>query len=86
MEITVDDVLKDHELLSKVLKSYNAQKKATTAYYEKNREKRIETSKSYYYKKEGKEPKTENKTADMKAYMKEYRQKQKEKNNNSKTI
>lgn len=86
MELTVEDVLNDHDLLCKVLKSYNAQKKTMSTYYEKNREQRIEKCKSYYYKKEGKEPKKEKKTADMKQYMKEYRQKQKEKKNNSETI
>jgi len=79
MEITVEDVLNDKDLLTKVLKTYNATKKAATSYYEKNKEQRIAKSKTYYYKKEDKEPKKENKTADMKAYMKEYRQKQKEK-------
>jgi hypothetical protein len=80
-EIKIDDVLNDRDLLSKVLKSYNAQKKTTTIYYEKNKEQRNEKSKSYYYKKEGKEPKKEKKTADMKQYMKEYRLKQKNKKN-----
>jgi hypothetical protein len=81
MEITKEQVLNDDKLLDKVLKSYNATKKATSIYYEKNKEKRNEQSKLYYYQKEGKEPKTENKTADIKQYMKEYRQKQKQKKN-----
>jgi hypothetical protein len=85
MELTVEDVINNRELLEKVIKAYNGQKKAAAEYYEKNKEKRIQKSLSYYYKKEGKEPKTENKTADIKKYMKEYRQKQKEKKNN-KTI
>lgn len=86
MEITADQVLNNRELLDKVLKSYNAHKKATITYYEKNKEKRNEHSKLYYYKKEGKEPKTENKTADIKQYMKEYRQKKKEEKEKLKTI
>lgn len=77
MEITIEDVLKDKDLLSKVLKAYNAQKKTAVAYYEKNKDKRIENSLKYYYKKTGKEPKIENKTADKKQYMKEYREKKK---------
>jgi hypothetical protein len=80
MEITKEQVLNDDKLLDKVLKSYNAKKRAVLNYYEKTKEKRNEKSKAYYYQKEGKEPKTENKTADIKQYMKEYRQKQKEKN------
>lgn len=78
MEITKDEVLNNHQLLEKVLKSYNSMKKTTTTYHQKNKEKRNEHSKLYYYKKEGKEPKTEKKTADIKQYMKEYRLKQKE--------
>jgi hypothetical protein len=81
MEITIEDVLKDRELLSRVLKGYNAQKATTTKYYEKNKDKRIKDSLDYYYKKVGKEPKKENKTADKKQYMKEYRQKKKEEKN-----
>jgi hypothetical protein len=81
MEITIEDVLKDRELLSRVLKGYNAQKATTIKYYEKNKEKRIKHSLDYYYKKVGKEPKKENKTADKKQYMKEYRQKKKEEKN-----
>jgi hypothetical protein len=84
MEVTIEDVLKDKELLEKVLKTYNAHKKSAVDYYEKNREVRNEHSKQYYYKKIGrdlnKEPK-EKKTADIKQYMKEYRQKRKDKKN-----
>jgi len=37
MEITIEDVLKDRELLSRVLKGYNAKKAKTIKYYEKNK-------------------------------------------------
>jgi hypothetical protein len=88
MEVTVEQVLEDKKLLSKVLKAYNAQKATTIKYYENNKDKRIKHSLDYYYKKVGKEPKTENKTADKKAYMKEYREKKKleKQQNNNKTI
>jgi DNA polymerase III psi subunit len=78
MEITKEQVLNDDKLLDKVLKSYNATKKATFIYRQKNKEKLNENSRLYYYINTDKEPKIENKTADMKKYMKEYRQKQKE--------
>jgi hypothetical protein len=77
MELTIKEVLADRALLKRVLKSYNAQKATAIKYYEKNKEKRIKHSLDYYYKKVGKEPKTENKTADKKQYMKDYREKKK---------